>query len=134
LEPGNALSQRNHRPGQTVAGAVEKEPHAQSFAALHRYQPHMAADVVAIHQQSYLLLVEGGILFQALDSLFDGAAKPGADLKTFADSAVRHHGRLLDAISRIKSLALEKYFLKGLKYFQPVPMLMKKDELRQITV
>jgi hypothetical protein len=72
--------QRDQRPGQADLGAIQEQPHAQSLAPLHGNQTHMPADVVAILQQGYLRLVEGSILFQPLNPLFYGAAKPGTNL------------------------------------------------------
>jgi hypothetical protein len=51
--------------------------------------------VVAVPEQLHLRLVAFGIAFQTLDPLFDGAAKPRTNLKTFLRAATGHHGSLL---------------------------------------
>jgi hypothetical protein len=121
--------QRHQRPGQAGLGSIQEQPHAQSLAPLHGYQTHMPADVVAIFQQRYLRLVEGGILFQPLNPLFYGVAKPGTNLKTLAGSAIYHHGRLL----KRKSMCPQRYCLRRLMFSQSVPILMLNIVMRQIT-
>jgi hypothetical protein len=51
--------------------------------------------MVAVYEHFHLSLVEFGIPFQPRDSLFDGAPKPGANLKTIIGGAVNQHGRVL---------------------------------------
>jgi hypothetical protein len=55
-------------------------------------------------------------------------AKPWADLKIFTDSTVGHHGVLLGKI-----FSLEENILERIKYFRPMPILMRNLERRQIT-
>jgi hypothetical protein len=55
-------------------------------------------------------------------------AKPGADLKIFIDSTIGHHGVLLGKI-----FSLEENFLERIKYFRPMPILMRNLERHQIT-
>jgi hypothetical protein len=90
----------------------------------------MPADMVAVLQQVHLRLVERGILLEAFNPFFDGAAKPRADLETFAGCTVGHHGWLLGK----KNPAPKNNFFCGLKYFLPLPMLEKTHFSRQITL
>jgi hypothetical protein len=92
--------------------AIEDDPHAQCFGPLDGHQPHLPADVVAVHQLGNLRFVELGVLLQARNLLFDIVAKPGADLKIFIDSTIGHHGVLLGEI-----FSLERTILKRDKVF-----------------
>jgi len=90
-------SERDQRPREPRLRAVEKQSHAQGLGPLHGHQPHLPADMVAVFEQSNLSLVLHGIPLEAGYAFLDGAAKPGADFKTFIGGAVGHHGRLLAA-------------------------------------
>jgi len=89
-------SKRDQRSRQAGLCPVQEKPHAQRLGPLDGHQPHMPADVVAIGQIHHLHFVELGVFFQPGNPIFNGLAKPWADLKTFADSTVGHHGLLLD--------------------------------------
>jgi len=86
--------------------------------------------VIAVGQQGHLSLVELGVLLQPRNPFFNRVAKPGTDLKTFAGYTVGHHGRLLKG----EILMPLKIISKGLKYFQPVPILTRSLVKRQITM
>jgi hypothetical protein len=94
----SSSSKLNQRSRQTRAGMIEKKPHAQRFGALHGHQPHLPADMVAIHQSIRLRLVKLRVLLQPRNTLFEGAAKTRTDLKAIAGCTLSHHGRLLKII------------------------------------
>ena len=87
-----ARLKRNRRAWQPCAGTVQEHSHPQRFSALNGNQAHLAADVVAVVKLCYLGLVVVGIPLQSGNALFNGAAKPGTDLKTILLSAVGKHG------------------------------------------
>jgi hypothetical protein len=76
-------SERNQRAGLTRSCAIEKQPHAQCFRALCRNQAHVPLDVVFATEFRDARLVGFRIALQAGDAIFQGAAKPRADLETF---------------------------------------------------
>jgi hypothetical protein len=116
------LSARNHGLGDANAGAIEKEPHAQSFGAFGGNEPHLAADVIDIFKGGNLSLIVRSIPFQAGDTLFDGAAKSRADFETILIAAADAHRKLLGDEEKVRL----KEFCIGLKFFQAAPILLNR--------
>jgi hypothetical protein len=88
--------QRDQRSGQTGTGAIEKDAHAQCFAALGGNQPHLTPDVIRMVEQRDLCLIECGVAFEACNPLFDGLAESGAYLEAILNRAIVLHGQLLE--------------------------------------
>jgi hypothetical protein len=88
-------SESNQRPGQAGSGTIQKQPHAQRLGPLDGHQPHLPADMVAIHQPIRLRLVKLRILLQPRNPLFKSAAKSWTDLKAIAGCTPSDHGKLL---------------------------------------
>jgi hypothetical protein len=110
-------------------GAVEEDPHAQGFGALHSHQPHLSANVIYVVDPIHLCLVVRRIPVQARDSLFDGLTEPRADLKAFLSGAIQSHGGFLGA----GLFEAADFSHCNLKFSSLVPMLVKDACSRQIT-
>jgi hypothetical protein len=81
--------------GYAGLGTVKKQPHAQSFGPLHGHEPHLAANMVGVFKEGYLGLVLLGISLQPFDAIFDCTTEPRANFKSFIDSGIPNHERLL---------------------------------------
>jgi len=94
-KPLKSYLERDEWEWQASSCAIEKEPHAQSFGALHSHQAHLPPDMVAILEQGDLRLVVSRIFLEPRNPLFNGLAKSGTDFIAFIGDTVGDHGKIL---------------------------------------
>jgi len=79
---------RARNPG---IGAIEEDPQAQSFCALHGHKAHLPANMVDVVQQVQLRFVASGVNLQLRDALLNRLPEPQTHLEAFLSSALSGH-------------------------------------------
>ena len=112
----NPVSLSTVHGARPLAGAIEKDPHAQGFGALRSDQAHMPADVIAALKTGGLGFIPCGVELQAGDALLNGAAKAGTDLKPFFEAGIGIvHG--VDLVSLLMAGRSEGFFFGTAQVF-----------------
>jgi hypothetical protein len=81
----------DERPRQPGVGAIEEDPQAQSFCALHCYKAHLPANMVNVIQQVQSRFVAAGVALQLRDALFNRFPEPQTHFEAFLSSALTGH-------------------------------------------
>jgi hypothetical protein len=119
-------NQRVRNPG---VGAIQEDPQAQSFAALHSHKAHLPANMVDVIQQVQSRFVASGVALQLRDTLLNRFPEPQAHFEAFLSSALSGHKEHLGT----GMPEAETRFAGGFKFFLMLPILLKLSHLRQIT-
>jgi hypothetical protein len=93
--PHTKLGEFNQRAGQTRAGAIEKESHAQGFSTLHRNQSHLPADVIDVRELDDERLVGFCVTLEPRDPARNALTETRTDFEAFIGGTVENRGRLL---------------------------------------
>ena len=91
----NQVSDLDQGTWKPRSRALQKQPHAQRFFALHGHQALVSAEMIGMHQHPQLRLIVIGILLEPGDSVFDGFAKAWADGEAFLIGTGCEHGEHL---------------------------------------
>jgi hypothetical protein len=73
------------------SGAIEEEPHAQGFGALHGYQAHLPAKMINVIQPVQLSFVVIGVALQPRDTLLNRLPELRSDLEYFVGGELNGH-------------------------------------------
>jgi hypothetical protein len=91
LQPNQLKLQPDQRARLLRSGAIEEEPHAQCFGALHGYQAHLPAKMINVVQPIQLSLVVIGVALQPRDALLNRLPELRGDLESFLSGELNGH-------------------------------------------